>query len=140
MLILKPFIGINNFTFNHNEEEISRLNGEPFKIEINNIMKQTKEFRKGTELIFINSILQDIYIKKTEPFFYQNINIFNDSDVVEQLSNFSRVVKGKRGTYFLFEDIGLCLGGFSKKKIPEGKLAIAFSKERTSFYKKFIDV
>ena len=36
--------------------------------------------------------------------------------------------------YINFRTLGVCVGGFSKKKIPEGKLVIAYAKDKISFF------
>jgi len=63
-LTITPYLGVNDYLFSESQSVVKKKNGEAFKIEIDNIMKQVKETRTGIELIFIKKKLVDIVIKK----------------------------------------------------------------------------
>ncbi|WP_107812713.1 hypothetical protein [Neisseria sicca] len=66
-----------------------------------------------------------------------DIDIFKNS--IEDLKAIdSEFIEGKK--YILFKNLGICIGGMTRKKIPEGKLLIAFDKNHFDFFECFIEV
>ena len=66
-----------------------------------------------------------------------DIDIFKNS--IEDLKAIdSEFIEGKK--YILFKNLGICIGGMTGKKIPEGKLLIAFDKNHFDFFECFIEV
>jgi len=141
MFNVEPFIGVNDYIFGDNQNITKKKDGKPYKIEIDNIMNITKEIRKGIVLIFIKKRLEEIIIQKTEQANLNGIDIFCDPNVIERLCHIDgNHEKSKDGKYILFRGLGVCLGGFLKKKIPEDKLMIVVSKDRLPFYELFLKV
>jgi hypothetical protein len=74
--------------------------------------------------------------------YFDDIDIFGSDTTIEQLSKHDACVKSqkKKNGYANFYNLGLSLGGFIGIKIPEGKLAIIFAKDRVTFYEAFLTV
>lgn len=136
---IKPFQGINEIKFDMTQEEIKKILGDAAKIEINNITRQTIEFRNGMQFKIIDHKLKDIIVSKHVELFYNDIDLFNSINTIELLSQFDEPIFGKNG-YVNFYNLGLSLGGFGKKRIPEDKLVIIFAKDRIDFYKIYLEV
>ena len=68
---------------------------------------------------------------------FLDIDIFKNS--IEDLKAIdSEFIEGKK--YILFKNLGICIGGMTGEKIPEGKLLIAFDKNHFDFFEYFIEV
>ncbi len=52
--------------------------------------------------------------------------------VLEKLKNEHHFLEGKH--YLTFPSLGICIGGMSPKRIPEGKIALVFAQSETGIY------
>lgn len=135
---IKSYESVGDFTFGKTQKEIIEQFGEASKVEIDNIMGIITEFRNAQELIYDkignNYILnQVICLKDTTPII-ENYDIFSLG--LEKLKEIDpNFVEGKH--YTTFRTLGISLGGFGKKKIPEKRLLIAFSREKLDFFEDF---
>jgi hypothetical protein len=66
------------------------------------------------------------------PLVHDGIEILDD-DGFADLSARERTVEGRGGLGVLFPDLGLVVVGF-RKRVPEGRYAIAFSREKLGWY------
>ncbi|WP_157909195.1 CTP synthase [Capnocytophaga stomatis] len=135
---IKPYKSVGNFHFGKTQKEIITQFGEASKVEIDNIMQRITEFRNAQELIYDKKgndyiLNQVICLKDTTPMI-ENRDIFSlGLEKLKEIDN--DFVEGKQ--YTTFRTLGICLGGFGKKKIPEKRLLIAFSREKLAFYEDF---
>ncbi|GIZ14392.1 hypothetical protein [Capnocytophaga catalasegens] len=135
---IKSYESVGDFTFEKTQKEIIEQFGEASRVEIDNIMGRITEFRNAQELIYDkignNYILnQVICLKDTTPII-ENYDIFSLG--LEKLKEIDpNFVEGKH--YTTFRTLGISLGGFGKKKIPEKRLLIAFSREKLDFFEDF---
>ena len=136
---LKPYIGISDFCFGATQAQIKKVGGEAALIEIDNIMKETRERRSGMIFGYEKRRLIRISVSKHVPITLNGNLIFPDCNPLEVLSAYDKAIEGSNAT-LLFKELGICLGGFTKERIPEGKLLIAFAKEMLPFYEGYIDV
>lgn len=136
---LKPYTGIGDFCFGATQVQIKKVGGKAALIEIDNIMNETRERRLGMIFTYEKKHLIRITVSKHVPVTFNGISIFPDCDPVEILSEHDKAIEGKNGS-LLFRELGLCYGGFTRRKIPEGKLLTAFSKDMLPFYEIYINV
>jgi hypothetical protein len=149
-VIIKPYVGIEDdgreINFNMTQKEVEKVLGEKaFKIEIDNIMNETREHRRACIYIYIKRKLVDITFTANNDLIINGIELFKE---IDELTNKEEIVKklkeidttAAEGTngYMNFYKLGICLGGFGKKKIPEKKLVIVFCKDRIKFQEIFI--
>ncbi|OCG00756.1 hypothetical protein [Gilliamella sp. wkB112] len=66
---INPFTSVNDFKFGLTQSAIAKKNGKPFKVEIDNIMEEIREYREGSQLTFIKNKLVDVIIKKMKCLF-----------------------------------------------------------------------
>jgi hypothetical protein len=142
-VIIKPYVGIEDddkiINFKMSRKEIGKILGEKaFKIEIDNIMKETREHRRAMVYKYEKGKLVDITFTANVNLIINGLNIFTEDEIIEKLKKFDNpTAEGKNG-YMNFYKLGICLGGFGKKKIPEKKLVRAFCEERIKFQEFFI--
>ena len=141
-----PYEGIKindiEIKFGITQEELNAILGEAAKIEIDNIRRETREQRNGMTFSFIGDKLQNISISRHVKLFYKDVDIFNSENTLDLLSKYAEyeASKEKKNGYGNFYDLGLSLGGFGDRKIPEKKLAFVFSKDRIRFFKALLTV
>ena len=146
-ILIRPFVGItyngNEIEFGMNQNEIANLCGNPTKFYVNNSSKKIEEPREGRLLTYE---FEDNYFTRTEKLkiieitigtgwtiFYEDIDIFNDSDAILKLSEFD-LPTPNNGKYINFYNLGISLGGFGKKKIDENKIIFIFSKDKIEHF------
>lgn len=142
-----PFEGINEIKFNMNQKDIKKLIGKADNIICDNIMGEIREERKGVVLVYIKSKLIDIHFEnrffheKENNLFLEEINFNYSLDVLRDLRNLknSNPSKEKNG-YINFYGLGICLAGFGKRKIPEGKIVYVYPRTRIESYKRFLEL
>lgn len=140
---LKPYLGYNNISFNRTQEEVKKNDGIAMKIVIDNIMEEMYEYRKASvRLTYVEEKFVDIWIpqKPADNQVYISgfleIDIFSNAAIDILKANFE-YEESKDMNRVLFPKLGLCLWGFAKKT-KEGKMVIAFSESRLSWYKNFL--
>lgn len=127
------------------EEEVEKIDGIPPKIVIDNILMEVYEHRNGgLKLTYIENEFFDVRIPQKPADNRVFLNGFYDLDLfdphtIEIPQSKYKYEESKNKTRMLFEELGICLWGFGKKT-KEGKMIIAFSKDRLSSYKDFLRV
>lgn len=132
-----PYVGVDDFTFGLSWDEIKFKLGEAPKIIIDNILGVVIEHRSACEFVYRDKKLVSVTFNKHTNPMVDNIEIYVDGALDLLKTKYCNYIEGNK--YILFRDIGICIGGFSKKKIPEGKLVIAFSKEELPLYELFAE-
>jgi hypothetical protein len=146
-IFIRPLIGItyngNDINFGMNQNEIANLWGTPPKFSVNNTSKKIEEPREGRLLTYefegdyfsrtekLKTI--EIIIDKGWTVFYENIDIFNDLEVIKKLTEYDTPTPNN-GKYINFYKLGISLGGFGKKKIEENKMIFIFSEDKIKFF------
>ncbi|MDR2904778.1 MAG: hypothetical protein LBU73_02340 [Helicobacteraceae bacterium] len=143
-VIIQPLIGIiddnREIKFGISQNDLKAILGKPFRVIIDNILNQTKEIRSSSEFIFEKKKLVNIDFFPNVDLFINNINLFETENVIEKLSEFDFPTKEWKNGYINFYNLGISMGGFGKRKIPEKKVIRIFSKERIQFYEFFLKV
>jgi hypothetical protein len=156
-IIINPLKGIflpigkfnareREFLFGMTQDEIAKKHGEPSKYEVNHLIKIVNEPRDG--MIFIYEY--ETYEKRHEPHlvtiemiigkgvnvFYEGMNLLEgkNEEVIEFLKNYNENPTPDNGKYMMFYKLGIMLGGYGKKRVPEKKLIRVFPKEKQKFY------
>ena len=144
-VILNPYKGINFYNndilFGMTQKDVKKILKENApKIEIDHIMEEIREYRLGMIFTFIEKKLSDITFSLHVDLHFEGINIFENEHVISELSKYDTPTSESKGGYINFYKLGISLGGFGKRKIPEKKLATAFSRERIKFYESLLKV
>jgi len=141
--LIKPYESIGDFVFGTSLEEIQEKYGKPARMVEDNIMNNKVEYR-----ILVTYVIAKVSVYENDQLVYGyclkdsnpilgDIDIFKNS--IEDLKAIdSEFIEGKK--YILFKNLGICIGGMTRKKIPEGKLLIAFDKNHFDFFECFIEV
>ncbi|MDO5106301.1 hypothetical protein [Capnocytophaga sp.] len=135
---IESYKSVGDFHFGKTQEEIIAQFGEAGRVEIDNIMQRASEFRDAKELIYDKKgsqyILNQVICHKDTTPMLGDTDIFAVGlDALKALD--PDFVEGK--WYITFRNLGICLGGFGTKKIPEKRLLIAFASEKLEFYENF---
>lgn len=142
---INPYIGYNNIKYNISQEDVKKIDGVASKIEINNIMMKVYEYRDASiKLTFVEDNFVEVWIPQkpadNQVFLvdFMELDLF-DVNTVEILKSKYEFEESKDKRKILFEELGLCLWGFGEKKTKEGKIVMAFAKNRLSWYKSFMN-
>lgn len=140
---LKSYIGYNKVQFGLSQEEVKKIDGVAPKIVIDNILMEVYEHRNASiTLTFEDDRLVSVMIpqKPADNQVYMDglmkMDLF-EPIMLEYLKSRYSFKESKRGDCIIFEELGIYISGLGKKP-KEGKVLIAFSKEKLSHYELFI--
>ena len=144
-VIIEPYVGINLdgkiINFNMSQKEIRKITGENApKIEIDNIMEEIREYRWGMVFRYINKKLVDIDFSLNVELVINGIEIFTEKNLIEKLKEYDIPTEESKGGYMNFYKLGISIGGFGKRRIPEKRLVCAFCEERREFYETILKI
>lgn len=135
--LIEPYKSVGNFTFGSSLVEVQSKHGKAAKLVEDNIMGIKTEYRNACELVYENDKLVYINCLKDSNPVIRDINVFQTS--IDELKSIdSNFIEGKG--YIIFRNLGICIGGMTGKKIPEGKILTAFDKEHLNFFEMFTEV
>ena len=144
MIKIRPYEGITigsvDVNFGMSQKEVKRiLKEEAPRIEIDNIMEEIREMRWGMIFTYTKKqLLMGIRATLNVELYYEDIDIFNTEGVIDKLSLFDSPTPEAQNGYINFYGLGISMGGFGKRKIPEKKLVSIFPKDRVRFYEFFL--
>ncbi|AYN04384.1 hypothetical protein [Flavobacterium sp. 140616W15] len=140
-----PFVSVGEIKFGMTKEEVFELMGEANDLINDLIMNEVRAYYDDFVLVFIRKRLVDFRFSsetnlENVKIFINNIDLVNTNNIINVLSSLSNSkpseeVKG----YINFYGLGICLGGFGKRKINSGKEIRVFSKGRLGYYKIFLE-
>ena len=127
-----PFKGVDLgdkfFELGKTNEQIIAEFGEASEVVQNNLLNISTEYRFACELKYrADKLVAVICNKHTNPML-GGVNVFTAEDL-EEIKQQNDFIEEK--SYITFPELGICIGGMSQKRIPEGKAAIVFAKEET---------
>lgn len=134
---IEPLRGIGPVEFGMTPKKVSAVLGPPTKTKDDQIMKAFLEWRNGIEFRYLKGRLEDVTFPRGSTLFYREHEVFSTRDIVERLKADSPDWDDS-GHYVNFPSLGLCLGGFGRRRIPEGKFVTAYGSSRVQFYRGFI--
>jgi len=139
---IKPYTGVDHYAFGDSREDTALKFGQPESVEIDDLLEETREFRNGLELVFMDDRLSEIVIIQKDACgaVLNGIDLFHDAGAVDRLREMSGSKTNSKRTYILFQDLGILLGGFLGRRVPEGKPVIVFSRDRLEASELFLKV
>lgn len=138
-IIINPLKGIffkeKEIVFGMTQQKVELLLGPPTSFHVNNLINQIHEPRNGAIFKYENNNLFSIEIPINSGLkvLFKDIEILNDKEAVCKLSKFDTPTPDN-GKYMNFYKLGILLGGFGKKRIPEKKIVIVFPKDKIEYY------
>ncbi len=135
--VLQPFVGLTVVGFGMTQAQVAKLLGKPSETKPNNVMGLVTENRDGVEFEYWyedKKKLAAVHFPKGTSLFYEDLDLMNTKDVLEFLKMRDRTWKDNAG-YMCFPKLGLTMAGFGKRRIPEGKLAIAWGHLKADMYR-----
>ena len=119
-------------------DELTYIGGKSFLP--NNIMEEIREYRWGMVFRYINKKLVDIDFSLNVELVINGIEIFTEKYLIEKLKEYDIPTEESKGGYMNFYKLGISIGGFGKRRIPEKRLVCAFCEERREFYETILKI
>ncbi len=134
--IIDPYVSINGFFLGGSQSNIKKKNGEPYVSKKDNIQGIVTEDREGCELVYEEKKLAYVSMNKHVQPVVAGIEIYADG-AIEALKKLDPDhMVGPQ--YMIFRGLGVCIGGLSSNKIPEGRIVTAFAKHKVEFFEFFV--
>jgi hypothetical protein len=124
--IIKPYQSVNNYVFGETIAQVAKKNGKPEVTEHDKIMNNILEKRLECDLTYEKKKLVYVDIFKDATPIVEGINIYEEGSIEKLKLIDSDFFIGKRK--IIFRSLGILVGGFSIKKIPEKRLVTVFDK------------
>jgi hypothetical protein len=133
---LQPFVGLTVVSFGMTQAQVAKALGKPDETKPDDVMGLVREIRDGVEFEYWyedKKKLAAVHFPKGTSLFYDDQDLMNTKDVLELLKTRDPKWKDNAG-YMCFPKLGLTMGGFGKRRIPEGKLVIAWGRLKADMY------
>ncbi|WP_266158012.1 hypothetical protein [Dyella silvatica] len=137
MYLITPYVSVNDFVFGRTRTQIGKTSGKPFTVKTDHIQETVTEERDGCELVYEGKKLSFVTLSKHVTPVVNGIEIYADGAIDALKAMDADHLIGSQ--YIVFRSLGLCIGGFSRKKIPEGRIINAFSAEKKEFFEYFVE-
>lgn len=134
---LAPYVSVNDFVFGRSKAQIDKTCGKPLTETIDRIQQIVVEQREGCELVFEDKKLAYVTLNRHVNPVVSGIEVYADGALDALKAADPDHLIGPQ--YIVFRALGLCIGGLSKKKIPEGRIVSAFAADKLEFFEFFID-
>lgn len=130
---------VNGFSFGMTAEQVKNVAGDPEKEKHDRITERLIYTYGPCELTFQDNQLSWITLLSEAQPTLNGLNLFDKKDF-DKLCDQEMPVVGQEKTYLLFEKSGVLIGGYGKRKIPEGKLVMVFPPHKLAFFRIMLDV
>jgi hypothetical protein len=137
--VLEPFVGVGAVRFGMTRAQVAKALGAPGKVNDNDIVRKIDEIRDGVVFEYWyddKRTLGAMALPKQASITFEGLDIMKGADALAALKRADPTWKD-HGQYLHFPALGVLLGGFGKRRIPEGKLVIVYGRSRASFYTGF---
>lgn len=132
-----PYVSVGDFSFGRTRAQIGKAEGKPFTATVDNIQGIVTEERSGCSLVYEEKKLAYVTLSRHVTPIVNGVEIYADGSIEKLKALDSDHSIGSQ--YIVFRGLGLCVGGFSRKKIPEGRIVNAFSIEKKVFFEFFTE-
>ncbi|MEO7426176.1 MAG: hypothetical protein ABI036_13395 [Fibrobacteria bacterium] len=135
----KPYRCVGPLKFGMTVDQVKAILGAPVSSKIAN--GNITEVRENMKLVYDapKGKLYCINLRAPTPIAFGGSLLFKEKDPIAFLSKLDKETK-EGGGYVNFMGLGLLAGGFGKRRIPEGKLLMAYSKAKLKVYTYFTEV
>lgn len=137
---LEPFVGVGAARFGMTQAQVAQALGAPDSEKMKNARRVIEEARAGVSFEYWledDRTLGAVCIPKQGSITYDGVDLMNGKDGVARLKAADATWKD-HGQYMQFPELGVLLGGFGKRRIPEGKLIIVYARARARVYTLFV--
>ncbi len=124
--ILTPFEGVGPYRFGATPAACAETQGPPARAWESRPMKQQYEQRGAAELAYGVDGLVKVTYGEGAQLLAAGVDVFGDPAAVDKLRAADPSATEEK-QYLNLPALGLCLGGFGKRKLKEGRLAIAYA-------------
>lgn len=134
---ITSYVSVNAFVFGQTRTQIGKTSGKPLVVTTDNIQGIVTEQREGCDLVFEDKRLAYVTLNKHVTPVVEGIEVYADGALEALKALDPDHLIGPR--YIVFRTLGLCVGGLSRKKIPEGRIVSAFATDKREFFEFFVE-
>ena len=138
-MIVTPFENIGELRFGMTPSEVEKILGPSKSAREVASLKKVDEKREGTRCQYRGGELKAVFFVKPIPLELEGVSLFEDPVATHKYLMRHDTSFRDAGAYANFPKFGLCIGGFGKKRIPEGKVVIVYAKRELERYDEYID-
>lgn len=137
--VLRPLVGVQNADFGMTRKQVAKALGKPDEVEDDDVMESINEKRDGVLFEYSyedKRTLGAVIFPKGKSLVLEGRDLMATPSITEILKKMDRTWNEK-DQYINFPKLGLSMGGFGKRRIPEGRLIIAYGRMKLTFYRDF---
>jgi len=132
-LDIVPFVSVGPLRFGMNRQQVKAQWGDPDKEEDDDIIGEIRLSWRGVVCRFEPRALKSVAISSPVRVTALGIDIFAQKNALAALSKLDPDTEDG-GSYANFPKLGICLGGFGKRRIREGKVVFAYDRSKREFF------
>ena len=127
--ILVPFQHVGPYRFGDTPDSCAAAAGAPDESWEDEPMNQFCERRGSVEVTYEDGRLVQVTLGLGSSLLIDGVDLFADPTALARLC--AAHANGKeQGGFVNFPELGVCLGGFGKRRIPEGRIVIVYAREQ----------
>ena len=126
---IRSYKGVGPFRLGMSQEECAAAAGPADRVRNNLPMKWVHEHRGAVEAIFEKKKLVQVALSDGARVRLGDVDILADRGAVDALRALDPSAE-ERGQYVDFPALGVCLGGFGKRRLPEGRQVMVYAKRQ----------
>ena len=127
---LTPFESVGLYRFGATPDDCAEALGPHERAWESRPMKQQYEQRGAVEVTYQQGVLVEVTCTEGAKLLAADIDVFGDPAALEKLRAADPGATEQK-QYLNLPGLGLCLGGFGKRKLKEGRLAIAYARSQS---------
>lgn len=128
-LALHPYFAVGPFVFGVSPAACADAAGPPDRAWDDEILGLRHEQRGTAALVFGDEGLLEVTFSEGARLLAAGVDVFGDPEAFSRLQAVDPGATEQK-QYLNLPGLGLCLGGFGKRKLKEGRLAIAYAPSR----------
>ena len=128
-----PYTSVGPVSFGMTRRSVTARLGPAINEIDDNIMGEIRLYWPGLVCYFEPKTLVAVQLEQSIRVSFKEIELFTAKNVLGQLKQ-KDAGHDDGGEYANFPALGICLGGFGKRRIPEGRLVFAYCKARAQLF------
>jgi len=127
-----PYTSVGLYRFDATPTECAAVVGPPERSREKRALGRTHEQRGLVEAVYEGGGLVQVEYRDGAQVELEGLDLFGDPTALEKL-RLAHTDVTEQQQFVNFPALGVCLGGFGKRRLPEGRLAIVYARSKAKY-------
>jgi hypothetical protein len=130
--LILPYLSAGPYRFGASPSDCAAIVGPPEQVREKRALGRLLEKRGLIEAVYEGEVLVQVELREGVPVELEGLDLFGDPKALAKLrAAHSDATELKQ--FINFPALGVCLGGFGKRKLPEGRLVFAYARSKAHY-------